>query len=106
MSVLKRETGFFVRKTKLLRFRPYGSNFRGGTSWPHKFDGGVKVFATPLVSIHHRVRCVADCEASVVASTIAHVAVHQIEISGIARTQESIREHVRVQDCSAHPKLR
>src|SRR4029077_4229789 len=51
VSVLKGETGFFVRKTELLCFRPYRSNFGGGTSWPHKFDGSVEVFAAPLISI-------------------------------------------------------
>ena len=55
MTILQRESGFFVGETELLRLRPYSRNLGCGAARADEFDRGVEIFTAALVGIVHGV---------------------------------------------------
>src|SRR5437868_4160811 len=96
VSELKRERRLFVRKPKLLRLRPHGSDFRRRSSRPYKLNRRIQIFPAALVRIAHRVRRVANREAPVVARAISHVGMQNVVVNRIARPQHAVGKHMRM----------
>src|SRR5580700_7495743 len=96
VSELQRECRFLVRETEFLSCRPDCGNFRGRAAWLNKRDSRVKILATPLVCIYHRVRGVPDRKAPVVTGPVAHVGMQDVVVNWIARAKHAIGKNVRV----------
>src|SRR3954467_6787486 len=96
MSELKAKARRLVREAKLLRGRPDACNLVRHRSGPHEVDRLVEPFATLLVGVDLRLRDAADVERAVVAGSIAHERVDDVEERLISRAEQTIGKDMRV----------
>src|SRR5690349_24864222 len=96
MTELEPEAGLFVREAQLLRGRPDRCDPVGRHPWSHELDRRVEPLAALLVRIELRVAHAADVERAVVARSIAHERVDDVEERLVPRPEEPVGENVRV----------
>src|SRR5439155_4854688 len=96
VSVLQSEASYYDGEAEFYGIGPDGSNFRCGTAGAHELDCRVEVIAAAFVGIDHCVRTVADSEAAVIASAVAHVGMQNVVIDGVARAQHAVGKNMRM----------
>ena len=84
MPILQPECRLFIRKSKLLRFRPHRRDLARLPPRTHQRNGGVQIIAAPLIRIHQRQRRVPDREAAVVTRPVTHIGMQDVVINRIA----------------------
>ena len=93
---LETEAGLLVREAELLGGRPDLGDLVRRHARPHERDRGIQPLAALLVRVELRVADTADVERAVVARSVAHERVDDVEERLIARAQEPVGEHVRM----------
>ena len=106
VPVLQRKGRLLAGETKLLGAGPEAGHIRRGHSRLDHIDGLVQYLAGPLIRIALRRRGAADGQRPVVARSVTHVAVHDVEVGRVPRPQNAVREVVRMRDCTAPPRSR
>src|SRR6266511_4427063 len=96
MAVLQSECGFLIGKTELLGFRPEFDDIASGNARFDDADGRVHVVATAFVGVDHWRGGAADGEGPIVSSSVAVVAVQNIEKGRVAGTQHPVGVNMRM----------
>ena len=96
VAELQCERRLLVGEAELLCARPDGSDLTGGRPRSDQVDGRVQVIAAALVGVDERPGGAGDGECAVVTGPVAHIAVQDVEVRGVARAQRAIGEYVRV----------
>ena len=93
---LERERRLLVGEAELLRARPHADHFARCGAGPDHLDRGVEVVAAALVGVDQSARPARHRERAVVARPVAHEAVEDVEVGGIAGAERPVGVHVRV----------
>src|SRR5919106_1277151 len=96
VTVLERESRFFIGKAEFLCLGPKLNDVRRRDSRLYNADGGIHVVPAAFVSVPHSRRGAADGKGPVIASTVAVIAVQYVEEGGVAGAQDAVRIHVRM----------